>query len=270
MRRAVPLVLAAAVLSVAPSPARAQPQSLQYDLRVDGAIALGTWALYGGSELAKGSLAPSTCRWCEPGSLDASVREALVWGSIEHAQTASDVLAFAVIPVGMATHQLLAARSAGDTNAGWVDILLVAEAAGIAMDVNQLVKFSVGRQRPFVHYGNWSEASREPDPDDNLSFYSGHSTFTFAVAAAAGTVSSMRGYKSAPWVWGVGMTFATTTAYLRIAGDKHYLTDVLIGAGTGIAAGIAIPRLMHPREEAGSGGTSMTVTAFPLGLAGVF
>src|SRR5512138_3888200 len=171
MRRAALLALAAVVLPVAPAPARADPpEPLRYDLRVDGAIALGAWAAYGGSELAKGSLAPTRCRWCDPGSLDAWARDALVWGYVDQARTASDVIAFAVMPLGMLGHQLLAARAAGDSNAGWVDALLVAEAAGIAMDVNQLVKFAVGRERPFVHYGNWTDANRKPDPDDNLSF----------------------------------------------------------------------------------------------------
>ncbi|HET8539885.1 MAG TPA: phosphatase PAP2 family protein [Anaeromyxobacter sp.] len=271
MRRAAPLALALAAASAFPAPARAQPHPLQYDLRVDAAIALGTWAVYGTSELAKSHLAPSSCRWCDPGKIDAKVRDALVWGYIDHAQTASDVMAFAVFPLAMTTHQVLAARGAGDTGAGWVDVLLVAEAVGIAMDVNQAVKFAVGRQRPFVHYGNWSDPNRQPDPDDNLSFYSGHTTFTFAVAAAAGTVSSMRGYRSAPWVWGVGMTLATATGYLRIAGDKHYLTDVLVGAATGLTAGIVIPRVMHPREDGKPGATtSMTITPFPLGVSGVF
>ncbi len=273
MRRAAPLAVALAAASFAPAPVRAEPQPLAHDLRVDGAIALGTWALYGGSELAKSKLAPSSCRFCEPNALDANVREALVWGHVDRARAASDAIAFAALPLGMVTHQLLAARADGDVNAGWVDALIVAEAAGIAMDVNQIVKLAVGRQRPFVHYGNWTDPNRKPDPDDNVSFYSGHTTFTFAVAAAAGTVSSMRGYRSAPWVWGVGMTVATATGYLRIAGDKHYLTDVLVGAATGIAAGVALPRLMHPKEGApgpGSGTTAMKLTPYPLGVAGVF
>ncbi len=269
MRRAALVALATAVLT--PAPARAQPKPLEYDLRVDGTIAAATWAAYVGAEAAKSRLAPTACRWCDPPSLDAKVREALVWSSVAAPRRASDLLAFGVFPVAMATHQVLAARAAGDADEGWVDVLLVAEAAGIAMDVNQAVKFSVGRQRPFVHYGNFG-ADRQPDPDDNLSFYSGHTTFTFAVAAAAGTVSDLRGYRSAPWVWGVGMTLATATGWLRIAGDKHYFTDVLVGAATGIAAGVAIPRLMHPREEPGSAGTTatMTMTAIPLGIAGVF
>jgi membrane-associated phospholipid phosphatase len=271
MRRAVPVAVALAVAATSPAPVRAEPQPLAHDLRVDGAVALGSWALYGGSELAKSRLAPSSCRFCEPNALDANVREALVWGHVDGARTASDAIAYGAIPLAMVTHQLLAARAAGDASAGWVDALIVAEAAGIAMDLNQLVKFAVARQRPFVHYGNWSDPNRRPDADDNVSFYSGHTTFTFAVAAAAGTVSSMRGYDSAPWVWGVGMTLAAATGYLRIAADRHYLTDVLVGAATGLAVGIALPRLAHPREERGpGGGAAVTVTTFPLGVAGAF
>ena len=100
MRRAASLAVAAAVLSVAPVPAHAQPRPLEYDLRVDGAIALGTWALYGGSELAKDAFAPATCRWCEPNRLDAWTRDTLVWSYVDQARTASDVLAYAVIPLG--------------------------------------------------------------------------------------------------------------------------------------------------------------------------
>jgi len=204
-------------------------------------------------------------------ALDASARDLLVWGYGGGAKRASDVLAYALLPAGMVTHQLLAARAAGDRDAGLVDVLIVAEAAAIAMDLNQLVKFAVGRQRPFVRYGNWPEPDRAPDPDDNLSFYSGHTTFTFALAAAAGTVSDLRGYRSAPWVWGVGLALAATTGYLRVAADKHYLTDVLVGAATGLAVGIAVPRVFHGREDEGGGAPpSARLTAVPLGIAFVF
>jgi membrane-associated phospholipid phosphatase len=270
MRRAAPVALAVALASAAPSAARGAPVPLEYDLRTDAAIALGAWALYGGSELAKKELAPATCRWCDPGSVDAHVREALVWGQVDAARRASDLLAFALVPAGMVGWQVLSARAAGDTREGWVDVLLVAEAAGIAMDVNQAVKFAVGRQRPYAHYGDVSNPGRAPTPDDNLSFYSGHTTFAFAVAAAAGTVSDLRGYRGTPWVWGVGMTLATATGYLRIAGDKHYLSDVLVGAATGLAAGIAIPRLMHPREKTGGTATAVRLTPYPLGVSGAF
>lgn len=261
---------AAALLAMAVAmSARAEPPPLRYDLAVDGAVTAGATALWLASESQKARLAPAECRWCAENALDARARDLLLWSDAARASRASDVLAFGVLPAGIAAHQLLAARSAGDAKQGLVDLLLVAQAAALAADLNQLVKFSVGRQRPFVHHRNFADPSRAPDPDDNLSFYSGHATLSFSLAAAAGTVSDLRGYKSAPWVWGAGMTLAAATSYLRVAGDKHYLTDVLTGAALGTAAGIALPRLLHPRKDGASASTA-AVTAAPLGVVVAF
>jgi membrane-associated phospholipid phosphatase len=65
------------------------------------------------------------------------------------------------------------------------------------------------------------------------------------MATSSGTVASLRGYDSAPILWGGGLAIAFVTSYLRIASDTHYLTDVLFGAGLGTALGIVIPRLLH-------------------------
>jgi membrane-associated phospholipid phosphatase len=270
--RSVAAVAVAVALCVSPAPAAAQdgkPYALRYDLQQDLIVTGIGSALWIGSELAKDQLAPSKCRFCGTNSFDASARDALLWSDVQPARRASDLLAFAVLPGAIAAHQLLAARGAGGTTEdGFVDLLVVVEAAVLAADLNQLVKFAVGRQRPYAHYGNWTGADREPDPDDNLSFYSGHSSLAFSLAAAAGTVSSLRGYESAPWVWVGGMAVATSIAYFRVAGDKHYLTDVLTGAAIGTAFGIAIPRLLHGREAAGEGErrTQVTFVPVPLGV----
>jgi membrane-associated phospholipid phosphatase len=260
--------LAALLATAVPIAAAAEPRPLRHDPATDGAIAATAAVLYLSSELAKQTLAPSSCRLCEPNGFDAGARDTLVWERGDRARHASDALA-ALVPAGMLAHQLLAARGAGDTGAGWVDALIVIETAALAMDLNQLVKFSVGRQRPFVRYGNSPEgAARAPEADDNLSFYSGHTTFTFAVAAAAGTVSDLRGYRSAPWVWGVGMGLAAATGYLRIAADRHYLTDVLVGAALGTAAGVALPRLLHGRDD--DAAPRAAVSVVPVGFALAF
>lgn len=265
MRARVPAALLATILAL---PAGAEPPPLRYDARDDVALTAGAAALWIGSELAKAKLAPSPCRWCAENRLDAGARDLLVWSHTDRASRASDVLAFGLVPAGIAAHQLLAARAAGDAKEGWVDLLVVAEAAALSVDLNQVVKFAAGRQRPFVHH---APPDRPADPDDNVSFTSGHATLAFTLAAAAGTVSDLRGYKSAPWVWGAGMSLAAATAYLRIAADKHYLTDVLAGAALGTAAGIALPRLLHGRkDEPGASASGATVTAVPLGLAVVF
>jgi membrane-associated phospholipid phosphatase len=44
----------------------------------------------------------------------------------------------------------------------------------------------------------------------------------------------------------VGGALATGTAYLRIAADRHWLSDVIVGMLTGVAVGIAVPLLFHP------------------------
>ncbi len=262
MRRAA--ILLAALLPLA---ARAEePRPLRHDLHADGAITTAALAAWIGSELAKPHLAPSRCRICSPGWLDAEARDALVWGPGDHARRASNALVFA-LPAGLAAHQVLAARAAGDVQAGLVDVLIVAEAVALAGDLNQAVKYAVGRERPFVHYGNWRDPDRRPDPDDNLSFYSSHTSVAFAAVCAAGTVSSLRGYRSAPWVWGVGLSAAAAVGYLRIAADKHYLTDVLAGAALGGAIGVAVPRLLHPREAREGGARAAVIVPFGVAVA---
>lgn len=263
---AVALLVLGAPLAPRAEP-RAEPRPLRHDVQRDGAVTAGAAVLWLASELGKGALAPSRCRFCGTNALDAGARDLLVWGYGDQARHASDLLAVVLVPGGVVAHQLLAARAAGDLEAGLVDLLLVAEAAAVAMDVNQAVKFAVGRQRPFVHYGNFRDPDRAPDPDDNLSFFSGHTTLAFSLAAAAGTVSSLRGYRSAPWVWGVGLSLAAGIGTLRIAADRHYLSDVLVGAAVGTVAGVALPRLLHGREDVAP---RAAVTPVPLGVVIVF
>ena len=255
MRRALALLAALALHPAAPA-AAAEPVPLHHDLAVDAAVTAAAVAVWAGTELAKPSLAPARCRWCEPGPLDAAAREALVWQEPARARRASDVLAFGLVPAGVAAHQLLAARRAGDAGAGWVDLLLVAQATALAADLTQVAKYAVGRRRPLAAQ---APAGRERDPDDDLSFWSGHTSLAFSLVAAAGTVSSLRGYPSAPWVWGGGAVAAAGVGWLRMAGDAHWLTDVLAGAAAGIAVGVAVPKLFHgPRDTAG---TSQAVVA---------
>ncbi|MDB4986374.1 MAG: phosphoesterase PA-phosphatase related, partial [Myxococcaceae bacterium] len=73
----------------------------------------------------------------------------------------------------------------------------------------------------------------------------GHTSFSFALAVWSATVASRRGYRWSPLVSAVVLTLATTTGYLRVAADRHYLTVVAAGAAVGSTLGIAIPYLFH-------------------------
>jgi membrane-associated phospholipid phosphatase len=269
MRSARALAVAA-LLAALPGAARGAdgPIPLRHDLRADVSITAAAAAVWVGGALLEPELAPARCRFCGTNALDASARELLVLGNGDVPRHASDVLAYGVLPAAVVAHQLLAARASGDWHEGGKDLLFIAEAAAIAGSVNELVKLSVGRQRPFVHYGNYADPDRRPQPDDNLSFYSGHTSAAFSVVAAAGTISTLRGYPSAPWIWAVGLPLAAGIGYLRIASDMHYLTDVLAGAAVGGAIGVAVPLLLHPREgdRPGAGGAGASVVPLPLGV----
>jgi membrane-associated phospholipid phosphatase len=269
------VLLAVALASpLVPAAARAAPHDLRHDLRVDVPLTAAAATIWIGTELAKESLAPDACRICGGNPLDDGTRNRLVWDRRDLARHGSDLLAFAVLPVAAFGHSALAARNAGASREALLDALVIGEAVALAASVNQVVKFAAGRQRPFVRFENFDATDRPRDPDGNLSFYSGHTSLAFSTVAAAATVASLRGYRSAPWVWGVGLAGAAGVGYLRIAADKHYLTDVLTGAVLGTVVGIAAPRLLHPRERSGdaeSGGAlSMSVVPLPLGLVIAF
>jgi membrane-associated phospholipid phosphatase len=54
------------------------------------------------------------------------------------------------------------------------------------------------------------------------------------------------------------------SGYLRIAADKHYLSDVLTGALLGSAMGVAIPLLLHPRRTESDSLRVASLSATPL------
>lgn len=243
---------AAAEQPAAPPAAPSSVPELRYSLWVDVSVTVGALGWWLGSEAARDQLAPATCQhWCDPPGFDASVRDHLRWQNTGAADTAGYAFALAQ-PLLMVGLDVLAARAEGKPGAAWVDVLLISEATSIAMATNQVVKFIVGRERPFVHALPEADKPLTARPsDNNLSFFSGHTSLTFALATSAGTIATMRRYRLAPWIWTVGITVATVTGYLRIAADVHYASDVLTGAVVGSLAGFAVPYFFHgPRGVA--------------------
>ena len=75
-----------------------------------------------------------------------------------------------------------------------------------------------------------------PDQSDDLSFPSGHTSIAFTNAAIL-----YYEYKdSNVWYASSGFLFATATGILRIANNRHYTSDVLAGAGIGLASGLIV------------------------------
>jgi membrane-associated phospholipid phosphatase len=231
----------------------AHPRSLRWDPAWDVSVTAAGAAAWVTSQAFEPELAPSSCRWCDVDGLDESVRRDLVWSDTAGANTASNVIAFGVAPLAALGLDAIAAGHDGALGVVPVDALIVGEATIVAVDLSQVVKFTSGRERPFVHALAADQKPRTANPADNdVSFFSGHTTATFALAAAAGTVATMRGYRWAPIVWAAGAALAAATGYLRIAADEHWLTDVLTGAAVGAGVGFGVPYLLHRPDEAGA------------------
>lgn len=201
-------------------------------------IATGGTLLYIATERVELELAPSECRWCDPTAADVWTRKTLRWNtSLNTAATMSHVTTYGLTPAVSAG--LLLVNSDLSSGAMIDDLTPIAEAFTLSRWASRILKLSFGRQRPYAHYGPGE------NNDDNLAFPSGHATAAFAVAASAGMVAHLRRYDNEPYIWIAGLTLAATSSYLRIAADRHYLTDVVGGAVLGTAVGLTVPLLMR-------------------------
>jgi membrane-associated phospholipid phosphatase len=267
---ALTLALGAAAATEAPAPRR--PATLRWEPRVDLPVTGALLAGWVGTELAKPALAPAACRWCEPNAFDTAVRRAFnpslspSASGVGPVATASDLTGFVGLPLTMlGLDALLSWRDGTLLETMPVDVVLVAEATFGALAVTQLTKFLVARARPYSIDAGADLLAGGRDPNDaRLSFFSGHTSFSFALATSAATVMTLRGYRHAWVAWVVGMPLAAATAVLRLAADKHWASDVLVGMAVGAGLGAGIPLLFHGRV---SPSTSLRALPMPNGVA---
>jgi membrane-associated phospholipid phosphatase len=226
----------------------------RYDARLEGTLVTIGAATWIASELLKPVTAPTKCRLCGSNALDASVQDGLRWrqGNRRKAQNVAHALLFGIVPIATAGTAAAAALDAGSRRDALVDTMVILESFLLTAHVTALAKFSVARRRPFVREGSAEQRDVLTGPqEDNVSFFSGHTSSTFSLAVAAGTTASLRGYRRAPLVWAVGLPLALLTGYFSIAADRHYFTDVLTGALVGSAIGVLVPWL-HARGQSAS------------------
>ena len=212
------------------------------------------------------------CAWCSaPGPVDRAARGALLAPSPRAANAASNVMLYGVVPAFSLATGLIATRLSGDS---WValaeDVTLVAESFALASLVTGLVKISVRRTRPYLEFGGDDPLYRDGSMDVT-GFFSGHSSMSASVAASTATLAFLRGRPGAPWIAVTGGAVALTTGMLRIAADRHYLSDVLVGLAVGTAVGILVP-VLHALPLGRGGAASISLSPSPggLGVSGLF
>jgi membrane-associated phospholipid phosphatase len=136
------------------------------------------------------------------------------------------------------------------------DVVVMGEALLVNGALNELVKVTVQRPRPFTYHG-----AALDDRDSYLSFYSSHSSSAFAVGMAYATTFSLR-HPDSPYRGPIYVAVAAggaTTGALRILAGKHFPSDVLVGALVGSGVGIVVPRLHRGHE--------LTVAVSPRGVS---
>ncbi len=124
------------------------------------------------------------------------------------------------------------------------------EAVLVGLGTAGVIKGAVGRARPYVT-GDTNprdfEFLRGFKGSPWQSFPSGHSTVSFAVAAAM-TSETSAWWPKRRWVIGpVLFGAATLVGASRMYDDKHWASDVVMGAAIGTFAGLKTVRFNHTR-----------------------
>ena len=122
------------------------------------------------------------------------------------------------------------------------EALFVGEAIGFTM------KGLIGRQRPYVTPQNshrFKFMGGFTGGDEFRSFPSGHTLGAFAAASAATSATSGWWPGSRWYVGSVLYGGAALTGFSRMYDNRHWATDVIVGAGLGTFAGLKVVRYHH-------------------------
>jgi len=119
------------------------------------------------------------------------------------------------------------------------------EALVVGEGVAMVVKSVVGRQRPSVEPANpnsYGFMRGLSGGDRYRSFPSGHTVSAFAAAAAV-TAETSRNAPNTRWIVGpILYTGAALTGISRMYNNRHWASDVIVGAGIGTFAGLKVVR----------------------------
>jgi membrane-associated phospholipid phosphatase len=128
-----------------------------------------------------------------------------------------------------------------------------AEAFAVNALVTETLKVAVRRPRPYT--GGVALTVL----DDDLSFPSGHTSYTAAATFAAARTIELSGGRPAECVaaYASATAITATVATMRVAAGKHYPSDVLAGAFLGAAAGFVVPSAHRVRVSASPGGVAV-------------
>jgi membrane-associated phospholipid phosphatase len=202
---------------------------------------------------------PSKPNWRGPVLFDDPVQDLLAAHSHAGKVTAvtiSDVLLGILIAYTVFDAGAVVWAIDGNFDAASQLILLDLQSFAVSGLLDEVVKHTVARERSEDVGCTASNSSSCTSNTPHESFYSGHAAWGFT---AAGLTCAEHRYIP---LYGGGfpdglacatsLTMATATGVLRVVADKHYISDVMVGAGLGFSSGYLLPALLHfdrPRKS---------------------
>jgi membrane-associated phospholipid phosphatase len=190
-------------------------------------------------------LQPPFCDPCDRANVNAFDRLSIPI-HLPGARTAADVLLYALPPVFF----LVRGLDYGFKNwRGYLtDAFVVAETVVMQGVANEVIRRATRRPRPFM-YEAGVYPDRRHDAEAVLSYYSGHTSASFAFSVSTAYAYTLR-HPTSKWrylVWVSLLSISTTQAVLRVLSGDHFSTDVIVGAVVGSAIGLLVPAL-HRRH----------------------
>ena len=202
-------------------------------------------------------------------------------GQRDAARTASDWTALSAIGWVIAVDSLTVPIARGSTELSGQMLLMDAEAFAFSTLITNSLFKTVARARPPYTFCQ-SDPKFDPMCRANAtgSFPSGHTNTAFTAAGlscAHHLHVALYGDRLADVLACAStITLAAATGTLRVVGDRHYVTDVLVGAMIGFAVGYGMPTLLHygkvRSENAAPAMMQPLAPTLPLGpsISGVF
>jgi hypothetical protein len=235
-----------------------------------------------GVALASAIAPPLSTRWMGGTLFDDGVRNALRLPTYQQQLDARDVsdVGLALItsfPI-LVDSLVVAYWYRGSEDVALQMSLIDAEAMSIAAAVQGSATFFGGRERPYgAECGGTIPAPNSDCTSTSRyrSFFSGHSTLSFTSASLiCAHHETLNLFESAvdPVTCVSSFVAAGAIAMLRVAGDMHYMSDVLTGAIVGTAIGLGVPLLHHYRTEKAGQTTTLRFVPLPTGaqIVGTF
>ena len=254
-----------------PAPTEYSPYTLRLDVDLP-LLLLGT-TLWGGTSFIGGSAAPPP--WCGTMSTpacDPSGVNALDRTTIGFYDTKARLAANVMVGVVPGAFTILDVVDAGVTHwRGWLtDAVVITEAVVWSGALQDIVRRAVRRPRPWMYTPGLNPTERE-GAEASFSFFSGHTSNTFAMVTAAAFTYTLR-HPHSKWrwlIWSLAIAGETTEPVLRVLSGDHFPTDCIVGALVGTSAGILFPAL-HRRRTNLRVVASQTATSSTVGVAGTF